>query len=257
MLSHLVGATNRADLARLRRLEAENAVLADKIERQQRQLRDGFVDRDETIRRLNQLVEQAAGRDAGRADEDVGALKQAMAALDIRLARESEHRTRLEQRLVTLTAQRDEAADALRAAERERDTLQQECASLEAEIGSLLAGGAAATADAIDLAGTTVLYIGGRAGQVPGFKSLVERHGGRFLHHDGGIEHSAALLPGLVSRADISLFPVDCVSHDSVAVIKRVCRQAGKPYVPLRTSSLACLAAALTAFEQHNAQAAE
>lgn len=96
----------------------------------------------------------------------------------------------------------------------------------------------------------TILYIGGRANQVPKFKALVERSAGRFLHHDGGLEHSAALLPGLVSRADVSLFPVDCVSHDAVAAIKRVCRQVARPYRPLRTSSLACLLAALAGIRQ-------
>jgi hypothetical protein len=74
---------------------------------------------------------------------------------------------------------------------------------------------------------------------------LVERIGAGFLHHDGGIEHGAALLPGLVSRADRVLFPIDCVSHDAVAMIKRLCRQTGKRYAPLRTASLACLLAAL------------
>jgi hypothetical protein len=52
-------------------------------------------------------------------------------------------------------------------------------------------------------------------------------------------------LPGLVSRADLAVFPVDCVSHDAVASLKRICRQMGKRYVPLRTSSVACLIAAL------------
>ena len=53
------------------------------------------------------------------------------------------------------------------------------------------------------------------------------------------------LLPGLVARADRIVFPVDCISHHAVAGIKRLSRQAGKPYVPLRTASLACLLAAM------------
>jgi Uncharacterized protein conserved in bacteria (DUF2325) len=58
------------------------------------------------------------------------------------------------------------------------------------------------------------------------------------LHHEGGIEHSPTLLPGLVSRADHLFFPVDCVSHDAAATIERLCRQLEKPYCPLRTASL-------------------
>jgi hypothetical protein len=80
---------------------------------------------------------------------------------------------------------------------------------------------------------------------MPQLRGLVERAGGRFLHHDGGIEHNATLLPGLVSRADRVYFPVDCISHDAVATVKRFCRQAGKGYEPLRTASLACFLAAL------------
>jgi hypothetical protein len=91
----------------------------------------------------------------------------------------------------------------------------------------------------------TLLYVGGRANQIPAFRALIERAGGTFLHHDGGIEHGSSLLPGLLARADHVAFPVDCVSHLAVATIKRLCRHAGKPYVPLRTASLACLLAAL------------
>jgi hypothetical protein len=83
------------------------------------------------------------------------------------------------------------------------------------------------------------------AHQVPLLKDLVERAGASFLHHDGGIEHAAALLPGLVGRADRVVFPIDCISHDAVAAIKRLCRQTGKTYHPLRTASLAALLAAL------------
>jgi hypothetical protein len=48
-----------------------------------------------------------------------------------------------------------------------------------------------------------------------------------------------------VSRADAIFFPVDCISHDTVAVVKRLCRQTGKPYLPLRSTSLTSFIAAL------------
>ena len=50
MLSHLVGAANRADIRRLATLEAERADLALKVEKQQAQLREAIVTRDATIR---------------------------------------------------------------------------------------------------------------------------------------------------------------------------------------------------------------
>src|SRR5258707_15315147 len=80
-------------------------------------------------------------------------------------------------------------------------------------------------------------------------RHLVELANGQLLHHDGGLEHNASLRPGLVSRADLAVFPVDCVSHDAVAALKRTCRQLGKRYLPLRTSSLASLLAGMTMIE--------
>jgi hypothetical protein len=109
----------------------------------------------------------------------------------------------------------------------------------------------------LELAGVTLLYVGGRANQIPAFRALIEQAGGSFLHHDGGIEQGTGLLPGLVARADRVVFPVDCISHLAVAGIKRLCRQAGKPYAPLRSASLACLLAALVQMTAQAPVAAE
>jgi hypothetical protein len=48
-----------------------------------------------------------------------------------------------------------------------------------------------------------------------------------------------SLLPGLISRADVLGFAVDCISHDAVATIMRLCRQLEKPYQPLRINGYA------------------
>jgi hypothetical protein len=42
------------------------------------------------------------------------------------------------------------------------------------------------------------------------------------------------------------LFPVDCVSHAAVGMIKRICRNGGKRYLPLRSSGLSSFVAALS-----------
>ena len=56
MLSHLVGAANRADIRRLAALEAENAELERKVRKQQAQLAAAIVSRDATIRQLNDML---------------------------------------------------------------------------------------------------------------------------------------------------------------------------------------------------------
>jgi septal ring factor EnvC (AmiA/AmiB activator) len=257
MLSHLVGAANRADIRRLRQLEEETAALTAKLERQQKQLRDGFTSRDETIRRLNEMlarkvVDELASPLFGCA-ADAGVLKEAFAELDRRLSHSTNVNAHLAKRLESASSTLNETQRALQSSESERNALRQELASIETRIGALLQDEEGGSEAALDLQGLTVLYVGGRANQAPQLKRLVERTRGRFLHHDGGIEHNAALLPGLVSRADVAVFPVDCVSHDAAASVKRVCRQLGKRYVPLRSSSLTCLLSGLAAMQETEA----
>ncbi len=246
MLSHMVGAANRADIRRLCQLEQENAALSALIELQQRQLRDGFAERDNKIRLLNEALSRALARapaSAEHADDDIRAAEAALIDLDRRLNREVTRRKGLEGRLEAATLALSRAERAQQDAEGEHEKLRLELSLVEAQITGWL--GEEQSALAPQLGGMQVLYVGGRAHQVPQLKAVVERAGGRFLHHDGGIEHSMALLPGLISRADCAVFPIDCVSHDAMGILKRQCRQLAKPFVPLRTSSLASLLSGL------------
>jgi hypothetical protein len=247
MLSHMVGAANRADIRRLRQLEEDKAALSAKLEAQQRQLRDGFTARDDNIRRLNEALSRAlaqAPATAGHESEDLRAAKDALIDLDRRLSRELAHRERLESRIEQATQAQWQAERARQDTAQQCEDLRRELALVEVEINGWLGQG---SSPAPELGGAQVLYVGGRANQVPQLKALVERAGGAFLHHDGGIEHSMTLLPGLISRADVTVFPIDCISHDAMSVVKRQCRLAAKPFVPLRTSSLACLLGGLAA----------
>jgi hypothetical protein len=246
MLSHMVGAANRADIRRLCRLEEENAALSGKLEQQQRQLRDGFTERDGKIRLLNEALSRAltqAPAAPENASDDARAAKEAIIDLERRFNRETTRRQRLESRL-------EAALNAQSQAERARHDALRECESVKRELElaeTQIDGGLAQDPNSVipELGGAQVLYVGGRAHQVPQLKAAVERAGGVLLYHDGGIEHSMTLLPGLVSRADFAVFPVDCVSHDAMGILKRQCRQSAKPFIPLRTSSLASLLAGL------------
>src|SRR5215467_15226748 len=102
MLSHMMGAANRADIRRLRRLEEENAALTAKLEAQQRQLRDGFTARDDKIRLLNEALSRALAQApamAGHEIDDLRAATDALIDIDRRLNREIAHRQRLESRV--------------------------------------------------------------------------------------------------------------------------------------------------------------
>ena len=83
--------------------------------------------------------------------------------------------------------------------ERELAALRDELEAAEAGIPTFSLEGSERATEDLNLAGLTILYVGGRAHQVTRLKSLVERASGQFVHHDGGLEEQGDLLPGLVS----------------------------------------------------------
>ena len=76
-----------------------------------------------------------------------------------------------------------------------------------------------------------VLYVGGRPKLIDQLKAFVAVRGGALIAHDGGIDDNFALLPGLVSQADVVYFPVDCISHAAAETKKslgqRLCEALG------------------------------
>ena len=251
MLSHLVGAANRAGIRRLNALEAENAVLRDKLARQQDHLRDDITRRDVRIRELGDALARRIAEQPAEADvsSDVAALTDLVANLEQRLRRETNRRAALEDRLARTNEELGRERAERGGLERSEAALREELGAVEASFGSPPRAEAAdqPTAPA-SLAGMTLLYVGGRT--VDHLRALSEQLGAGFLHHDGGVEDRSGLLGGLVSRADVVLFPVDCISHEAVTNLKRLCRQMAKPFMPLRSSGMGSFAAALSHLPQ-------
>ena len=233
MLSHLVGAANRADIKRLRALEVQQAELEARLARQQDAFRTAVVERDSRIRSLQQaLVDR---QPASPEPDGVETAPATLAAeLERRLALEVSRRVAVEERLVRMRASLHEAQQAGIAWERTNRVLRDEIDAIDASLDAPSPPSAAFGFD-----GASVLYVGGRANQVAHFRVAAERHDAAFLHHDGGKEQHCDLLPGLIGRAALVFFPIDCISHDAALTIKRLCRQAGKRYVPLRSASVA------------------
>lgn len=97
----------------------------------------------------------------------------------------------------------------------------------------------------INLCGQCVLFVGGRSGQCSHFRDLVESNNGRFLHHDGGREDSPQRLGSILPQADVVLCPIDCVSHDAVHRIKRFCSDHSKPLLFMPRASLSAFTQSL------------
>src|SRR6202020_1747731 len=75
MLSHLVGAANRADIRRLCELEQRNAELEEKLRRQQEALHNAVVTRDASIYELRQSLRQRLHEDAPAGDDGSAAMR--------------------------------------------------------------------------------------------------------------------------------------------------------------------------------------
>jgi len=245
MLSHLVGAANRADIRRLSALEQGRTELQARLARQQMQLRDAIVTRDVQLRDLRDALAARIAADQSTAAPMVAdeTLRQLVADLERRLGAETGRRLAVERRLAGSQARADAARSARAAAEQAAVRLRDELHALEA--GLRFADDGADAGSDLCLDGLSVLYVGGRPGDIPRLRAIGERVGASLLHHDGGVEESSDRLAALASRADLVLFPVDCISHSAVLTVKRLCRRASKRYVPLRSSGATSFLAAL------------
>lgn len=255
MLSHLVGASNRADIRRLADLEKEN----ERLQLSMQRTKDVFADRlralraerdelaHEVRRTAAELTRERSSRQRGEAASETGhhlAHELEVEALRRELSTAQQATAQLQQELAA-QVRRNEL---LQASERE---LASEKDVLEAELSRLLAAKACPHAGKDDCPGPTlcglrILYVGGRPGLLPQYRALVESYGGELLHHDGGMEESSNRLESRLVQADLVVCPVDCVSHEASLAVKAFCKRMMKPCCMMRTSGVSSLAKTLT-----------
>ncbi|CAG2156418.1 hypothetical protein LMG26411_05241 [Cupriavidus numazuensis] len=243
MLSHLVGAANRADIRRLVALEGENAELREKVARQQQRMQLMSAQHAKALQDANEQIAALRGRQARRGQvtdahaEDLlrttaQSLSELMNAQAARMAAAEQRAEWARDEAATLRGELDEMKAQLSASRAEAQ-------ALEALVAASTHDGAEPVSTMPGLASRRIVYVGGRGVSTTAMKALVERAGGEFQRHDGGLEQRKGLLPAMVAGADVVVFPVDCVDHDSVAVLKRVCQQQGIAYHPVRSASVA------------------
>ncbi|KXU82269.1 peptidase [Paraburkholderia monticola] len=246
MLSHLVGAANRADIRRLVALEEENATLKEKVERQQSRIQQLVIERDASIAALNEQIARLQSNplpaDTTTLEAQVQQLREWLATADQRVALHTSRREAAEQRMqqeqdaaVALRHSRDQALALLKLVQSECDALER--ATVDAADAENGTGPRRASLDGVQ--GKRIVYVGGRPGSNAALKRLVDAAGGELVVHDGGLEDRKGLLAAALPGADIVVFPVDCVDHDSMNTLKRICERHGIDYHPLRTASVA------------------
>lgn len=100
------------------------------------------------------------------------------------------------------------------------------------------------------LTNQTVLCVGGRTAAVPLYRYVIERTGGRFLHHDGGEHHCIGKLDTTLAAADLVICQTGCISHDAYWRVKEHCKRTGKRCAFVETPSKAALQRALGSLSQ-------
>lgn len=234
MLSHLVGASNRADIRRLYAMEEDIAQLTGQLSHQMTRQRDRLLEKEERIEKL-----QGKLRHLQTTSHSVQTkLFQPKLASDEKgLARLQKKISRLEANAAQSEALIHDQRDRIGELTQLSEHLSAENRDLEHAFFDDRQIGEGACP--VDLGGRCLLYVGGRQNTVHRLRSLVEDWNGEFLHHDGGLEKSLGELAGAVVRADVVVFPTDCVSHEAALTVKRLCQRSMKLFVPLRGSGVA------------------
>jgi hypothetical protein len=169
MLSHLVGAANRADIRRLTELEQKNAALEVKLRHQQEALREAALTRDASIRDLREALRPKLGEEVPLQTGDEGeALRALVTDLEKPLNAESRRRAALETRFSDLRGELTRERTARGALEVEIEALRSELSAVEAGLVP------EAEWAAWRMGNLSLLYVGGRSHQIAHLRSVSE-----------------------------------------------------------------------------------
>lgn len=247
MLQHQVGVARRVDLKHFEEVLHENGVLGRELaaaqQRNSRQADEHRQRHDAQQSQIVQLRAQLIGRDTLIASlrHDLQTLEEAVPGLKTRQALVQDN-GRLLRRLHDTERTLMQAQHELERARARADEL---TLALQRLPQADAPAAPAALPDPTALADRAVLCVGGRPASVPVYRHLVERTGGRFLHHDGGDEDNPAQLDATLAAADLVICQTGCISHDAYWRVKDHCKRTGKRCVFVETPSTAGLKRAL------------
>lgn len=236
MLQHQASANTRDRDERYQALAEEHARSQQDIEKARQRYQQLQVEKATETEALNSEIQRLRADNAGKEhtihqlQEELEALRQQAEDLDSRIELSeqvrwlSERNQELMQRIVDMrrhvaapgTAEQPAVAPAEGATE-------EAPVQAEAPEGSLPAG---TTAEQLD--SRAVLCVGGRHAAISIYRRIVEKKGGRFIHHDGGREDSVHRLDASLAAADLVICQAGCISHSAYWLVKDHCKRTGK-----------------------------
>lgn len=259
MLQHQAGASVRIDIARFNALLGENAVLARELGKVQERSTRLITEKSSEMERLSAQLVQVRAENVAKdsrivaLSEDLAALKASIPGFDTGM--------RLQKKIEQMTARQSEL-------EGQNTALRQKLASavksLEALNGEPPNAARADTAErpephispvTVYLNQKTVLCVGGRSGSIANYRDLIERVGGRFAHHDGGLEEGQSVLDASLAAADLVICQTGCISHNAYWKVKDFCKRTGKHCVFVENPSTSSLARSLEQISSNDTNA--
>lgn len=236
MIQHQLGSHVRTDQNALKALKIENVDLQKRLEVSQaeteEQRRKMAAYTCETGQMIAQLRADLMAMEArGIHQAKASALREAGSDLDTRQI--------LAQRLADAEGRTKESRLQAEALAQEVARLRDFARHAEETIESLTReDDALAAMPECQLSGKCVLCVGGRSGAVNSYREVVEQSGGRFMHHDGGLEESLHRIDGALAAADIVICQAGCISHNAYWRVKELCKRTGKPCMFVKTSGV-------------------
>ena len=251
MIQHQIGTGTRTDLKTLKTLKDETRELRQQLDKARQENESLRAEKSTETQALGQRVidlrAEMAGRDACIATL-TGQLDQLRASLPDLKDRQS---------LLRRTSDAEARSTALnaQAARHESELLQlrQRLRHAEETINQLVAqdnppdsASNAKPGMAEQLSGKCILCVGGRSGAVDAYRHLVEQSGGRFLHHDGGLEESLHRIDGVLATADLVICQAGCISHNAYWRVKEQCKRTGKRCLFVRNAGVSSFGRAVS-----------
>ncbi|HEX7748168.1 MAG TPA: DUF2325 domain-containing protein [Bordetella sp.] len=225
MLQHQAGAATRQDIARYKALRQAHADLEAESKKIRARHARALADKQAENERLSAETAQLR-------TDSVARQSQLMAlARDLEKLKASQadyaQADKLQKKIELLTVRQAEL-------EAQNQSLRQQLA----QAAKAQAAPAPLPAHAVDAAQDgrappqlqhrVVLCVGGRSGNIAHYRAAIEDIGGRFAHHDGGLQDKHDALDASLAAADLVICQTGCISHNAYWRVKDFCKRTGK-----------------------------
>ncbi|OYU33002.1 MAG: hypothetical protein CFE39_00720 [Comamonadaceae bacterium PBBC2] len=246
MFQHQAGAGVRLEIVRFNALADENGVLARELARVQERMTRVMGQKSCEMERMTTELMQARAAAIAK-DSRIAFLTQDLEALQASIP-QLEDKQRLQKRVDQMTARQSEL-------EAQNAELRRKLAASDRAAAERVAAGLAllemptpedkpalqAQPITLHLHHKVVLCVGGRSGNLANYRDVVERVGGRFTHHDGGVEDNVSVLDANLAAADLVICQTGCISHNAYWRVKDFCKRTGKQCVFVENPSASSL----------------